>query len=174
MVRWCLKKAGGLWVSSTNCKSSYQTPHVSWSFSKQGWHCEWAARMSTHKDSQDAGDTQLWLWGGEDPPVTEARYTALCTWHILGEFGCRLLLCHGAAILGFWETSHGAPPFTGPSLLRSSSCCAVAKVCWHRVNFVPTFCWLYSKMHNKTLKIFFKVAWGQMATCNQLLKMRNY
>lgn len=130
--------------------------------------------MNTHEDFQVEGDIQLWLQKGRIPPITEAWYTALCTWHIVGELRGHLLLCHVAAIMGFWETAQGAPPFTGTSLFWRSICCVVAKICWHRVTFIPNFCWLYSKMHNKTLKIFFKIASGQMATCNQQLKMINH
>lgn len=108
------------------------------------------------------------------PPLQRHWYTALCTWHILGELRCHLLLCHVAAIMGFWETPHGTPPFRGTSLFWRSICCVVAKICWHRVTFIPNFCWLYNKMHNKTLKISFKIALGQMATFNQLLKMNDH
>lgn len=107
---------------------------------------------------------------GRVPPLQRHWYAALCTWYIRGELRCHLLLCHAAAIMGLWETALGAPPVTGTSLFWRSICCVVAKICWHRVTFIPNFCWLYSKMHNKTLKIRFKIAFGQVATFNQLLK----
>lgn len=108
------------------------------------------------------------------PPLQRHWYAALCTWHILGELRCHLLLCHVAAIMGFWETPHRTPPFRGTSLFWRSICCVVAKICWYRVTFIPNFCWLYSKMHNKTLKISFRIAFGYMAIVNQLLKMKDH
>lgn len=125
-------------------------------------------------DFQVLGDMQLLLQREGFPPLQRHWYTALCTWHIRGELRCHLLLCHVAAIIGFWETALGAPPFTGTSLFWRSISCVVAKICWHRVTSIPNFCWLYSKMHNKTLKICFKIALGQVATFSQLWKIINH
>lgn len=109
------------------------------------------------------------------PPLQRHWYLALCTWHILGDLRCHLLLCHVAAIGGFWVTPHGAPPFGGTSLFWRSIGCVVAKICCHRVNFIPNFCGLYSKMHNKTLKIAFSTALRPMATFNQKwMTTKNY
>lgn len=133
-----------------------QTPNVRWQFSNQGWHlCKQAAWMNTYFKFQVTFSSYYQREGF--PPLQRHWYTALCTWHVLGELRCHLLLCHVAAIMGFWETPHGTPPFRGTSLFWRSICCVVAKICWHRVTFIPNFCWLYSKMHNKTLKISFKL-----------------
>lgn len=163
------KHEDGEGVPGTNCKNNCQTSNVRWQFSNQEWHCEQAAWMNA--DCQVPGDMQLWLHREGFPPLQRHWYTALCTWYIRGELRCHLLLCHAAAIMGVWETALGAPPCTGTSLFWRSICGVVAKICWRRVPSIPNFCWLYSKTHNKTLKICFKTGFGQVATFNQLLNI---